>query len=62
VSEPYPIRSGTEEDLKRAFGPGRLLIGFPVESTPEGEHEHDFVDPGDGQTATLKASSHRRTL
>jgi hypothetical protein len=39
-----------------------IVAGRFVRPKPEGEHEHDFVDPGDGQTTTLKASSHRRTL
>jgi len=30
------VRSATDEDLERAFGSAKLLIGFPL--TPEREH------------------------
>ena len=30
MSEDSRVRSATDEDLARDFGPGRLLIGIPV--------------------------------
>jgi hypothetical protein len=41
------VRLGREEDLEWAFGPGRLLIGFPVGPAAEDEADKDESPPAE---------------
>jgi hypothetical protein len=43
MSEQTRIRLATDDDLERVFGPGRLVIGFPVR--PPAEQEPQSAEP-----------------
>jgi hypothetical protein len=55
VSEPYPHRSATDEDVQRLLGSRKVLIGFPVQSTPSADDDDvSFISPSvPGRTVRL---------
>jgi hypothetical protein len=54
VSEPYPHRSATDEDVQRLLGSKTFLIGFPVGPEPPEDDGVEFISPSvPGRTVRL---------
>jgi hypothetical protein len=45
MSEPYPSRSATEEDVQRLLGSRKALIAFPVGSEDDEDEDPIFASP-----------------